>query len=128
MKRKLSALLLGFLLIVVSLSAQAAVSHNPPHSEPAVAMMRCLESDPELMALMEKSIAKAKEINPDHNTNPVQSIQELYEFLDWAATCMPWNVLKDASYPTLYGHIDQSVDYFWFLIDQPLEELEGRGY
>ena len=128
MKRKLSALLLGFLLVVFSLSAQAAASHHPPHSKPAVAMMRCLESDPELMALMEKSIAKAKAINPDRNTNPVQSIPELYAFLDWAATCMPWNVLKDASYPTLYGHIDQSVDYFWFLIDQPLEELEGRGY
>ena len=74
MKRKLSALLVGFLLIVFSLSAQAAVSPHPPHSEPAVAMMRCLESDPELMVLMEKSIAKAKEINPDRNTNPVQNI------------------------------------------------------
>ena len=89
MKRKFSALLLGFLLIVFCLSAQAAVSPHPPHSEPAVAMMRCLESDPELMALMEKSIAKAKKINPDHNTNPVQSIQELYEFLDWAALLIP---------------------------------------
>lgn len=30
--------------------------------------------------------------------------------------------------PPLYDHIDQSVDYFWFLVDQPLEELEGLGY
>ena len=128
MRRKLSALLLGFLLVVFSLSVQAASAPYTPHSKPAIAMMNCLESDPELMVLMEKSIAKAKEINPDRNTNPVQSVQELYPFLDWAATCMPWNVLKDASYPTLYSHIDQSVDYIWFLFDQPLEELEGHGY
>ncbi len=55
-------------------------------------------------------------------------MEELYDFIDWAVTCMPWNVLTDASYPTLYGHIDQSVCYFWFLVDQPLPELEGKGY
>ena len=41
---------------------------------------------------------------------------------------MPWNVLTDVSYPALYDHIDQSVDYIWFLLDQPLPELEGKGY
>ena len=30
--------------------------------------------------------------------------------------------------PTLYDRIDQSLNYFYWLVDQPLEELEGRGY
>ncbi len=53
---------------------------------------------------MEKSIAKAHEINPDPDTNPVDSVEKLYDF------------------------IDQSIDYFWFLMDQPLDELKGKGY
>ena len=97
-------------------------------SEASKSLRTMLESDPELMSLMEKSIASAAEINPDRNTNPVQSVEELYPFLDWAVTCMPWNVITDQEYPTLYQSIDQSVDYIWFLLDQPLEELEDKGY
>lgn len=99
-----------------------------PRSESSLAMEKYLEADPELMALMEKSIAAAAEINPDPNTNPVKSVEELYDLLDWASICLPWNVLTDAEYPTLYNHIDQSIDYIWFLLDQPLKELEGKGY
>ena len=132
MKTKAARLLLWICLVVfatVSFSfAEPATEVNLPRSEAALSMMQSLESDPELMAMMEKSIAMAAEINPDPATNPVQSVEELYDFIDWAVTCMPWNVLTDASYPSLYGHIDQGVCYFWFLVDQPLPELEGKGY
>ncbi len=130
MKKQFACLFLGILLVffaAVSV-AEPAPELDLPQSEAALSMMNCLESDPELMALMEKSIAAAAEINPDPETNPVRSVEDLYDFIDWAVTCMPWNVLSDAAYPTLYGHIDQSVCYFWFLIDQPLPELEGKGY
>ena len=128
--KKVIAFLLAILLVLAALAVQAEPAPEPelPRSEAALAMMEYLEADPELMALMEKSIAAAAEINPDPDTNPVQSVEELYDFLDWAVTCMPWNVLADVSYPTLYDHIDQSVDYIWFLLDQPLQELEGKGY
>ena len=132
MKTKAARLLLWICLVVfatVSFSfAEPATEVNLPRSEAALSMMQYLESDPELMAMMEKSIAMAAKINPDPATNPVQSVEELYDFIDWAVTCMPWNVLTDASYPSLYGHIDQGVCYFWFLVDQPLPELEGKGY
>ena len=105
-----------------------ASAFDLPRSESSLAMEKYLEADPELMALMEKSIAAAAEINPDPNTNPVKSVEDLYDLLDWASICLPWNLLTDAQYPTLYNHIDQSVDYIWFLLDQPLEELEGKGY
>ena len=130
MKTKAACLFLWFFLIVFASAgfAEAAPELDLPRSEAALSMMHYLESDPELMELMEQSIAAAAEINPDPSTNPVRSVEELYDFIDWAVTCMPWNVLTDASYPTLYGHIDQGVCYFWFLVDQPLPALEGKGY
>ncbi len=99
-----------------------------PTSEAAKAMKGYLEKDPALMALMQKSIAAAAKINPDINTNPVRSVAELYEFIDANVKGMPWKLLKNAQYPTMYDHIDQCVDYIWFLFDQPLEELANKGY
>ena len=130
MKRRIISLLFVLALAMSALAclAEAAPVPDLPRSQAALSMMAYLEADPELMALMEKTIAKAHEINPDPNTNPVDNVDELYDFIDWAVTCMPWNVLTDVEYPTLYNHIDQSIDYIWFLLDQPLEELEGLGY
>ena len=99
-----------------------------PRSQASLDLQKLLEADPALMAMMEKSIAKAAEINPDRETNPVQSVQDLYDYIDWAVTCMPWSLMDDERHPTLYSSIDQSVCYIWFLVDQPLEELENRGY
>ena len=128
--RKMIALFFAFLLAVSATAcpalAEAAPQLELEHSKARLAMQEYLESDSELKALMEKSIARAREINPDPNTNPVNSVDDLYEHIDWMTVCMPWNVLKDAEYPTLYQSIDQSIDYIWFLLDQPLDELEGR--
>ena len=90
--------------------------------------MAILEENPELKTLMEKSIAQAAAINPDRETNPVQSLEEYYDFLDWSATCMPWNILNNQKASGLYTQIDQSLDYFYYLLDQPLPELAGKGY
>ena len=87
-----------------------------------------VEHNAELKALLVKSIEKAKEINPDRQTNPAQSLEEYYDFIDWAAKAMPWSILQDSEHPKLYEQIDQSLDYFYFINDQPLDELEGRGY
>lgn len=127
LKRSFALLLIVAALCAISCKTRAAQS-KLPRSASSLAMEKCLSADPALMALMEKSIKKAREINPDPDTNPVGSVSELYDFLDWADICMPWNVLAKGKQPALYDRIDQSVDYFWFVIDQPLEELEGRGY
>ncbi len=87
-----------------------------------------LEEDPDLEGLVKKSIHLASVNNPDRKTNPVQSLEEYYDFLDWSATCMPWNILDGQDTSDLYGSIDQSLDYFYFLLDQPLPELAGKGY
>ena len=130
MKKRILALILvlSLMLAVLPACAEPAPELELQRSETSLSMQDMLESDPELMALMEKSIAAAAEINPDPDTNPVRNVNDFYNLLDWATVCMPWNVLTDVSYPTLYESIDQSIDYIWFLLDQPLPELEGKGY
>lgn len=128
MKKKLFWFVLLFVVVCGIYGKPVKNSKKLPRSEASLAMEQYLTSDPELMAMMEKSIKMAHEINPDPETNPIDNVAELYDFLDWATICMPWNVLSDEKHPALYDRIDQSVDYFWFIIDQPLEELKGRGY
>lgn len=121
----------SMLMLVAVLASCNTTKVEKPVSERAQItrdMMNILDADPVLKDMMKKSIAQAAAINPDKNTNPAQDLDSFYDFLDWAATCMPWNVLNEKQYPTLYTKIDQSVDYIWFLFDQPLPELAGAGY
>ena len=87
-----------------------------------------VEHNAELKTLLIKSIASAKNKNNDRQTNPAQTLEEYYKFTDWAAKAMPWSILPDLPYPKLYEQIDQSLDYFYFINDQPLEELKDKGY
>ena len=90
--------------------------------------MKLMQDDAKLKNLMEKSIHLAAVNNPDRKTNPVRSLEDYYDFLDWSASCMPWNILDGQDVSDLYGSIDQSLDYFYYLLDQPLPELAGKGY
>ena len=132
MMKKFAALLITLLLLQTcvcgSVMAEAVLQPELQASDARLALEAYLDADPELNAMMEKSIALARGINPDPKTNPIGSVEELLDYIDWLTTCMPWNVLTDAVYPTLYDSIDQSVDYIWFLFDQPLEELGDKGY
>ena len=99
------------------------------HAPYTKTLIDLVEHNSDLKSMLEKSIQKAAAINPNKESNPAQSLEEYYDFLDWAATAMPFNILPSAdTYPKLYESIDQSLDYFYFLVDQPLEELEGKGY
>jgi phosphatidylserine decarboxylase len=91
-------------------------------------LINMVEKDPALKSMLISSIEKAKNINPDKNTNPAQSLEEYYGFVSWAETSMPWALLNKKEYPEIYNNIFQSLCYFYFLIDQPLTELEGKGY
>ena len=91
MKKWLSLAAALLLLLAVSLGALA--QERAPMTQ---SLMALLDADEQLRAMMEKSLAQAAAINPDPDTNPAQTLEQLYDFLDWAATCMPWNVLRDA--------------------------------
>ena len=92
------------LLILVCLFAGGVAEQNADGSDPAKtpvmseqfnssyaseSFQNMLKQHPDIQELIEKSIAQAAEINPDRETNPVQSLDELYGFLDYTVTCMP---------------------------------------
>ena len=91
-------------------------------------MVKLIDSGAELRDLLVKSIAKAKAINPDRDTNPAQSLEEFFDFVEWSLTTLPRFILKLPTGSSLYDHLDQGVDYMYFLVDQPLEELEDKDY
>lgn len=105
-------------------SESAAVSAHEPITDELIAI---LDENPEVKTMLEKSIDKAKEINPDTATNPAQTLEEYYDYVDWAAKAMPWNISKNVESDSIYTKIDQSLNYFYFINDQPLEELDGKG-
>ena len=87
-----------------------------------------VKTDPQLKRLLEKSIAAASAVNPDPQTNPAQTLEQYFEYLNWAETAMPWAILPNVSknHPKLYEQIDQSLNYFYFINDRPLKELENK--
>ncbi|MBL6935408.1 MAG: phosphatidylserine decarboxylase [Alphaproteobacteria bacterium] len=76
--------------------------------------------------MLEASIAEAKKLNPDPKTNPAQSLSDYYDYIDEASELIPRGVLKNPA-NLIRDQILQSICYFYFLVDQPLPELKGKG-
>jgi phosphatidylserine decarboxylase len=87
-----------------------------------------LSSNPDLRAMMEQSLLLAQRANPNRGTNPVQSLEEWYVYLDAFLHRMPWESLQLSEDASFFHRIDQCIGYFYFLLDQPLEALKDRGY
>ena len=104
-------------------TAPVSTAHEPITEE----LIAILEADPAVKELLQKSIDAAKAINPNKLTNPAQTLEEYYAYVDWAAKAMPWNISPNVDSDSLYTKIDQSLNYFYFINDQPLEELDGQG-
>lgn len=121
------------ILTVVSFSGRQLLASNPKpsgheHEAITLALIDMADKNHMMKALLEKSIAMAKRINPDPSTNPVQTLEQYYDFIDWAATALPWSLLPGFSSSMFYERIDQGLAYFYFINDQPLDELNGKGY
>ena len=139
MRRRLFAgvWVVAFLLAMGALwagEAVAAQTAQPSDASAAVGRQKVsvsfkavMDKNPDIRVLVEKSIAQASTINPDRKTNPVQSLHELYDFLDYTVTCMPWNIMPEERYDNFATKCDQSILYVYWLLDQPLEELEDKG-
>lgn len=91
-------------------------------------LLTMVESTPQIKVLIQKSIDKAAEINPDPKTNPVRTFEDYCGFIEWCSFCDPWDIIGTFRAPGLYEKIDQGLSYFYYLLDQPLEELENHGY
>lgn len=116
------------LLVSFNTIGQADTSEQSRYAPSAHQFITMVEHNAQLKRLLIKAIEKAKKINPDKVTNPAQTLEEYYAFIDWASRAMPWSILRDSPYSQLYDQIDQSLDYFYFVNDQPLAELKGKGY
>lgn len=96
------------------------------HAPTTEALIQILDANPRLARLLERSIAKGARINPDPVTNPARDLPSYLAYLDWAATALPWQISPwTEGYSSLYDRIDQGLTYFYYVLDQPLEELEG---
>jgi len=127
-KRNLLVVLSILAVLSVQISCQSNdTSITPNYGDKTKDLISIVENNPNIKSMLIKSIAQAKMVNPDKNTNPAQTLEEYYQFVTWAETCMPWSILPKTPYSSLYDKIDQSLDYFYFINDQPLTELEGLG-
>ena len=101
-------------------------------TEATLALIKICDENAEVKSLLEHAIAQAAEINPDRRYNPAQSLSEFYDFVDWNVRQLPWDVMihqAPSDYGrSLYGRTDQGIGYFWFIVDQPLDELRDRGF
>lgn len=125
--RKL-AILLALILVMTSALWSGATADASRHQPITEELMTLVDHDYNLKQMLIQSIALAKEINPDPATNPAQTLEGYYLYIDWASLAMPWNILNNLPYTKLYEQLDQSIDYLYFINDQPLEALDGKGY
>jgi len=102
----------------------AQIRHEPITQQ----LITMMDHNAPLKQMLLDSIASAKKLNPDKVMNPAQTLEEYYTFIDWATKAMPWSILRNIPYSSLYDQIDQSLDYFYYINDQPLAALKNKGY
>lgn len=120
----MALLALGLLLFISCTAVPASASQDGPAT---VELKSLVATNPELKRLLIASIEKAKQINPDRLTNPAQTLDQFFEFVAWTERAVPSKLLRAKPDATLYQRMDQSLCYLFFIVDQPLSELEGRG-
>ena len=114
------------MLTSILLYTGTAFAQNNDHKPITQELIQLIENNPEIGNMLENSIAEARNANPDIETNPVQTLQEYYDFIDRTSVALPWQILMNPEL-SMFDQVDQSLNYFYFLIDQPLPELEGKG-
>ena len=79
-------------------------------------------------SLLEQSLAQAAIANPHRETNPVRTVEEWCAYVERFAHLMPWQGMDIGEDASFFRRIDQNIGYFYFLLDQPLDALRGKGY
>ncbi len=114
-------------VLLISILSCSSPKRDVEYGKATKELIALLDSNPTLKSMLESSLQKAKETNPDRNTNPAQNLEEYYQFVTWTETTMPWAIVKKEEYPEIFDNIFQGLCAFYFLIDQPIPELEGKG-
>jgi phosphatidylserine decarboxylase len=91
-------------------------------------LIQLLDHDAEVKQMLQQAIVQARQLNPDPSVNPVSDLESYFAFIDRCCRCLPWQICPSDKYDSLYDRIDQSMGCFYFVADQPLRQLEGKGY
>jgi len=127
--RQLSLLNFAFVVILfTSCQSNSSSEKNTSYGKATKELMDMVEKDPDLKSLLIASIEKAKQVNPDTVTNPVQSLDDYYAYVSKAERSVPWTIAKDEQHPSTFNDIVMAFCVIYFPIDQPLPQLEGKGY
>jgi phosphatidylserine decarboxylase len=129
MTKKFTALfsLLFTVLLFVSCGSDTSIK-KADYGQKTKELIDIVEHDANIKRLLVEAIARAKKINPDRNSNPAQTLEEYYDFIAYAEKAMPWGLLPKMAYSELYTKLDQGLCYYYFINDQPLPELNGKGF
>lgn len=123
MRQKTPVILILALAAVLFFCTGSMASHH--HKPITQKLIHLIEKDPRVGELLTKSIKSAACVNTSLVTNPVQSLEAYYDYIDKAVELIPQDQLENHKPEDLIRvHILQSISYFYFLIDQPLPELE----
>ncbi|WP_300814439.1 phosphatidylserine decarboxylase [uncultured Bacteroides sp.] len=120
-------LLASVLLLTISCKNDPTTQKNA-YSETTQKLIDLVENDSQLKSLLTEAIEKGKKINPDPKTNPVQSLEAYYDFIDYSQTAMPWDVIVCPGQPSIFGRMYQALCYCYFINCMPLESLEGKNF
>ncbi len=117
------AVIASYAAVFTNVAFADEANHKPITKE----LISLLESNPKIGDMLEKSIAEAKKDNPDPKTNPVQSLSDYYDFVDRTSEVLPQDMLKSSPGFTMRDQMLQGLCYFYFLVGQPLPELDNNG-
>ena len=125
-------LTVAMLCCMVNTSCSSDDEPLPPepekeYSASTLELIALVDGNAQLKTLLEKALAKGVVQNPDIKTNPVQTLADYYDFVEWAAHAMPWTVISKPEGTDIFTRIDQSLNYFFFINDIPLDELDGQS-
>ena len=97
-------------------------------TSPVAHIKSLLDTDSALRLLLEQSLAQAALANPHRETNPVRTIDEWFAYVERFLHLMPWQGMDIGEDASFFRRIDQNIGYFYFLLDQPLPQLQDKGY
>ena len=83
-----------------------------------------ISKNPELENLIKKAIEIGAKINPDLNTNPIRNLNDYFNFLNFTEKSLPHILFfKEPKKFKIYEKIDQCLNYFFFISNIQLNEL-----
>jgi phosphatidylserine decarboxylase len=108
-------------------SQQGQQETEAVHQPVTLQLIELIDNNPEIGELLAESIARAAEANPDTVTNPVRSLEDYYAYIDRASLSLPQRMIHCAPGLSMRDRMLQGICYHYFLVSQPLPELEDRG-